>query len=153
MRSALRGLPHPHFPLSIPDESFPFGQDTLKHFLSIEIDRGALLHKWRIVLWHRLLSEIQRFATVLWQCVTIRKQLVRSDQVGFRGDGEDHAFSCDLLWRVMLFFCLSKGKGQNFRKDNTLKRPSPPLLSPIKNVSFPYQRRRHAKFSKRVWNE
>ena len=95
---------------------------------------GSPAQHLRIVLWH-IPSEIQRFATVSWQCVTIHKQPVRSDkwyQEGLRGDGEGHKFLGHFLWRVMLFFCWSRGEGLDFRKDNTPKKPQP--TSPIKNV-------------------
>ena len=45
---------------------------------------------------------------------------------------EGHPLLGDLLWRVMLFFCWSKGEGQE--KTKHPKSPSPP--PPIKNVPF-----------------
>ena len=40
----------------------------------------------------------------------------------------------DLLGRVMLCFCLARGEGQDFRKDNTPKKPQP---TPTKKRTFP----------------
>ena len=70
------------------------------------------------------LSETQCFATVKWPVVSR----------GVRGDGEGHTFLGDLLGRVMLCFCWSKGEGQDFRKDNTppKSQPTPPPPPPPK---------------------
>ena len=82
------------------------------------------------------LNEIQCFATVLWWCVTTRKQPVRSDQLyqeGLRGDGEGHTF----LGIFCEGSCFSfAGPGGRVR---TLE-PLPPPPPPNKKRTFPQYR-------------
>ena len=112
----------------------------------IEIDRGAHLDKNTNVIFVQRVTgttfEISLITKTKWNSVfcnsvvtvcnytqtTGQKWPVVSRMV--RRDGEGHTFLGDLLWRVMLSFCWSKGRVRTLETTIQPKSPSPPPPPP-----------------------